>query len=53
MNNRVKDLTNLGLTNAEATKLETILSNDEKGKPRSNSDQEFVNQCRLNILKKG
>jgi hypothetical protein len=42
MTNRQKTLQDLGLTNADATKLETILSNDENGKPRSNSDQEFV-----------
>jgi len=52
-NKRITALIKAGLTAGEAHQLETILNNDEQGKPRTEQDQEFVNQCRLNILKKG
>lgn len=53
MSSRQKTLQDLGLNQSDATRLENILTADEKGITRSKQDQEFVNQCRLNILKKG
>jgi hypothetical protein len=49
MSNRLKLLESLGLNNADATRLEEILTADEKGKARSQDDLKFVHSCNQKI----
>jgi hypothetical protein len=49
---RLQSLIDSGFNTSTAYKLEAILSNDESGLPRTKQDQDFVNECRQQIISK-
>jgi uncharacterized protein YbcI len=49
---RMQAIIDAGFTTSTAYKLEAILGNDESGIARTKQDQEFVNQCRQQLIEK-